>query len=656
MRSTQRQSNSDKKEPKEKKESKKTKRSEIESNPQPGTKRARVEEQSPSAAHTPAQQPLLEKKQKTDLQILARHIKDSQSLRAEMLHPEIEAQEKLFFPRILGIDSAVLTGSSGITIDASVGSSGFFPPNKIFEAIKTFKREDVVEYGFKKEIAAAEMNLAKYLAEEGAIEPGTLIEFTETGQIPNPQTQYAVLGCGSQHIITELVSAIIKTGDVIVVPTPTYGLLLKIIKAAGGEYVCFPLKEENGYKPNPDELLELITTINHDLKERHKEEVKLIIAKIEKYIPRCSSSRKVYSLIIDLERNLNSSASLSTSIIRKLNQAVSVYVADHIQSKDYKLKNPLQQKVFKLKLIEKLKVPFRNCVRGYLHIDPHNPTGSVMTQPEIDALSEALKTVPKLTIIDDKAHDHIFLDDVEIGHLSRTPARDKTVTIDSFSKSYALAGMRTGMAFGPHKLINKVASRMYDAQVFPPISVIATVNAVTSTPKEKRHSYFTKCSNIYRARLALVKACLYGISSIPSQAIRENILGKIAEQGFSDELVSTGISNLSLLSDPQGCFFVTFDFSQYKGFYLGETQLKDGIDFANLLYYLADVQTVPHELNGYFDKPAVRFALTLADYEIYQAMEQIAHALAYLTPAPNPRFHYTSLPQLGTQTETRLDK
>lgn len=578
---------------------------------------------------------------KKHLKQLALHIKYKQEMREGMACVELECQDMLFLPRQLGIDSFELTGG-GVTIDASVGSSGYVAPKKIFTAINTFNRDEVVEYGFRKEFEELEKNLADYLVEEKIIDAGTTVEFTEPGQIVKANTVFATLGCGSQHIAQIAFKVIIKhPKDIIFCDAPTYGLFLKLINSAEGEYECVPLKAEDNYKPNPQTLANAIIAKNNSLKEDHVAIVKEKIAKIKKYIlEKDPNSKNVYKLIGQLEKKLKSTNSLGNKVICQLNMAVAVYVTTYLNKKE--ITGATLQKAFKIQLIDKLRIPFGNRARGYLNINPHNPTGVVMTQPDVDEFATALADVPKLIVIDDLAHRGISLSTSQIGFFSRTVLKDRTVSLFSFSKSFALAGMRAGFAIGPHDLIDQVAKEMYESQVVPPLSVLKTIKAVVTTPKEKRDSYLAKCNNTYRFRLALVKALIDGIDSIQDEAYKERILQVYTECGLGDEpYIWRGIDYLSLLTNPEGCFFVLLDFSEYKNSYFGETQLKDGIDFAVFLYYLADVETIPNEANGYFDKPTLRFSLTISEGEhICPALVQIKRALAYLTVAPNPKFNY----------------
>lgn len=72
---------------------------------------------------------------------------------------------------------------------------------------------------------------------------------------------------------------------------------------------------------------------------------------------------------------------------------------------------------------------------------PHNPTGTVLTQTQIEDIVELARKY-NLWLISDEAYEDIIYDDVK--HFSPGSIYDKTISIYSFSKSYAMSGLRLG--------------------------------------------------------------------------------------------------------------------------------------------------------------------------------------------------------------------
>ncbi|HLF73337.1 MAG TPA: pyridoxal phosphate-dependent aminotransferase [Anaerolineales bacterium] len=75
---------------------------------------------------------------------------------------------------------------------------------------------------------------------------------------------------------------------------------------------------------------------------------------------------------------------------------------------------------------------------------PHNPTGAVASGETVEAIA-GLAEKHDLLLISDEAYEHVIFDDsrhVSIGSLPA--ARDRTISVYSMSKTYAMSGLRLG--------------------------------------------------------------------------------------------------------------------------------------------------------------------------------------------------------------------
>jgi len=90
---------------------------------------------------------------------------------------------------------------------------------------------------------------------------------------------------------------------------------------------------------------------------------------------------------------------------------------------------------------------------------PSNPTGGTYTYDEIKALTNVLIRHPHVYIMSDDMYEHLVYDGFEFA----TPAqvepvlKDRTLTCNGVSKSYAMTGWRLGYAGGPKELIKAMA-------------------------------------------------------------------------------------------------------------------------------------------------------------------------------------------------------
>jgi len=90
---------------------------------------------------------------------------------------------------------------------------------------------------------------------------------------------------------------------------------------------------------------------------------------------------------------------------------------------------------------------------------PGNPTGSVYTKEELRALVE-VAAEEEITILSDEIYESLTYDGAEhVSVASLTPeAKDLTITINGFSKAYAMTGWRLGYLGAPEKIAKAIDS------------------------------------------------------------------------------------------------------------------------------------------------------------------------------------------------------
>lgn len=96
--------------------------------------------------------------------------------------------------------------------------------------------------------------------------------------------------------------------------------------------------------------------------------------------------------------------------------------------------------------------------RALILCSPSNPTGSMYTPDELDAIAEILRKYPDLLIISDEIYEYIVFEDDHTGILQVAPdLRGRTVIINGFSKGFAMTGWRLGYLAGPSEIVSAVA-------------------------------------------------------------------------------------------------------------------------------------------------------------------------------------------------------
>ena len=88
---------------------------------------------------------------------------------------------------------------------------------------------------------------------------------------------------------------------------------------------------------------------------------------------------------------------------------------------------------------------------------PGNPTGAVYTKEELRAIVE-VAAEEEILILSDEIYEHLIYDDAKhISVASLTPeAHDLTITVNGFSKAYAMTGWRLGYLGAPKKIAQAI--------------------------------------------------------------------------------------------------------------------------------------------------------------------------------------------------------
>ncbi len=113
-------------------------------------------------------------------------------------------------------------------------------------------------------------------------------------------------------------------------------------------------------------------------------------------------------------------------------------------------------------------------------INPSNPTGMVIPPSEIAKLA-ALAVKHDLLVISDEIYGRLVYDNARVQPVAALPGmKERTITIDGFSKAYAMTGWRVGYFAGPRQLVVPMAEVHYGFAICAPaVSQYAALAAIT---------------------------------------------------------------------------------------------------------------------------------------------------------------------------------
>lgn len=87
---------------------------------------------------------------------------------------------------------------------------------------------------------------------------------------------------------------------------------------------------------------------------------------------------------------------------------------------------------------------------------PANPTGAVLLRPDLEAIAE-IATRHDLFVLSDEAYERLVYDRVEHVSIATLPGmRERTISVFTFSKTYAMTGWRMGYVVGPEMVIEQI--------------------------------------------------------------------------------------------------------------------------------------------------------------------------------------------------------
>ena len=215
---------------------------------------------------------------------------------------------------------------------------------------------------------------------------------------------------------------------------------------------------------------------------------------------------------------------------------------------------------------------------------PSNPTGAGYSENEIQHLAKVLIKNKKVHILSDDIYEHIKYDDFKFFTIAQiSKLKDRTLTMNGVSKSYAMTGWRIGYAAGPKDIIKAIGKIQSQSTSNPSsISQAAAVEALNGS-----QDFIQERSQAFKLRRDFVVKSLNNIK---------------------------GISCLT----PNGAFYV---FPSCKGLLNKKTKLKTDTDFVQRLLEkenVAVVQGSAFGLDGFF---RISYATSMENLE--KALERI---------------------------------
>ena len=225
---------------------------------------------------------------------------------------------------------------------------------------------------------------------------------------------------------------------------------------------------------------------------------------------------------------------------------------------------------------------------------PSNPTGAAYSPEELEALAEVLRAHPDVLVISDEIYEHIRFEGEHQSFAGLPGMRDRTITINGFSKAYAMTGWRLGYQAAPAPI--RDASAKIQSQV-------------TSGP----------CSISQRAGLAALR--------MDPEPVQEMVSAFQERRDFIVEALQDlpGVE----CPEPMGAFYVFPQVASYYG-----TTAPSGReihDSSDLCFYLLEECHVASVPGAAFGEPGgLRMSYAVGLDDLREAMDRVREGLAAL--------------------------
>ena len=242
---------------------------------------------------------------------------------------------------------------------------------------------------------------------------------------------------------------------------------------------------------------------------------------------------------------------------------------------------------------EQLEAAITPKTRMLILCSPSNPTGSVYSKEELEALAEVIKRHEGLYVLADEIYEHINY----VGHhesIAQFPGmKERSIIVNGVSKAYAMTGWRIGFIAAPEWIV-KGCNKLQGQYTSGPCSV---------SQKAAEAAYATSQECVETMRKAFER--------------RRDLIVSLAKE----------IPGLEV-NCPQGAFYLFPKCSSFYGKSYEGRKIETSTDLAMFLLEEGHVATVGGDAFG--DPECFRMSYATSDDNIREAMRRIKETLAKL--------------------------
>ncbi len=228
-----------------------------------------------------------------------------------------------------------------------------------------------------------------------------------------------------------------------------------------------------------------------------------------------------------------------------------------------------------------------------LFSSPCNPTGSVYSYDELKEIADVVSRHEGVYIVADEIYEYINFTDNHVSIGTFENVKDRTITINGFSKGFAMTGWRLGYMGAPKEI----------AAACSKIQGQFTSGATAFGQKAGAHALLSDMTPTDEMREAFLQ--------------RRNMVIELLREipGFK-------------VNNPQGAFYIFPDISHYFGKTDGTSVIKNADDFCHYLLMNAHVAVVTGSAFGADE--CFRISYAASEQQLKEAIRRIKEAVLKL--------------------------
>ncbi len=231
--------------------------------------------------------------------------------------------------------------------------------------------------------------------------------------------------------------------------------------------------------------------------------------------------------------------------------------------------------------------------KAVIYSSPCNPTGAVFSRSEFKDIAAVLSKRKDIYVVADEIYEYINYTSEHVSMGSFPEMKDNTITVNGFSKGFAMTGWRVGYFSGP--------------------------------------VWFAKACNKMQGQFT---------SGVCSIAQRASLAGLTGDMTPTREMARTYLNRRDMVIDmlkeipglkvpvPEGAFYIFPDVSAYFGKSDGQTTIRSASDLSMYILNKALVSTVTGDAFG--APHCIRISYAASDENLKEAVKRIKELLAKL--------------------------